>query len=339
MNKKKYYLIYQVTNNVNGKIYIGIHETNDLEDDYMGSGKILNKAKEKYGLENFTFKVLMYLQNREEMQLLEHYVVTPEFCAREDVYNIKEGGDGGWNYVNLSSDYRFGSEKRKIACSKASRAALQNCRSLHGDNATNFSVFLESLTDEEYEQYRITMSNRMKEYHKNHPGVVAGKNNPRYGKKNSIHTRKCVSEAMKTDANFMKNAHHYVNYKTHQNIILHDNDVIPEGFVRGYCLDFEKYERKQKEQQLKLEIKKQKLLDRENKKHQFEIDKQQKQIQQIQKIENIKKELQEMREWYLMYGWESTVQHFNYKYTQQNFSRKYIKYFGIGISDRKIKKK
>ena len=48
MNKKKYYLIYQVTNNVNGKIYIGIHETNDLEDDYMGSGKILNKAKEKY---------------------------------------------------------------------------------------------------------------------------------------------------------------------------------------------------------------------------------------------------------------------------------------------------
>jgi len=46
---------------VNGKIYIGMHETNDLEDDYMGSGKLLRYAKEKYGIENFTFKVLMFL--------------------------------------------------------------------------------------------------------------------------------------------------------------------------------------------------------------------------------------------------------------------------------------
>ena len=34
------------------------------------------------------------------MNLLEKTVVTPEFCAREDTYNINVGGDGGWNYVN-----------------------------------------------------------------------------------------------------------------------------------------------------------------------------------------------------------------------------------------------
>ena len=34
------------------------------------------------------------------MNLLERMVVTPEFCAREDTYNINVGGDGGWSYVN-----------------------------------------------------------------------------------------------------------------------------------------------------------------------------------------------------------------------------------------------
>jgi len=53
------------------------------------------------------------------MQLLEHYVVTPEFCSRKDVYNLNEGGNGGWNYVNLSSDYVAGSEKRHNAAMKA----------------------------------------------------------------------------------------------------------------------------------------------------------------------------------------------------------------------------
>jgi len=41
------------------------------------------------------------------MNLLEHCVVTPEFCKREDVYNIMEGGDGGWSYVNNEKIYVF----------------------------------------------------------------------------------------------------------------------------------------------------------------------------------------------------------------------------------------
>lgn len=97
---KKHYLIYQITNDVNGKIYIGKHETFNVNDDYFGSGKQLKRAIKKYGLENFTKTILIELQNAEEMNLLEKLVVTPEFCAREDVYNINVGGDGGWNYVN-----------------------------------------------------------------------------------------------------------------------------------------------------------------------------------------------------------------------------------------------
>ena len=37
----KHYIIYKITNTFNNKIYIGKHITEDLNDGYMGSGKII----------------------------------------------------------------------------------------------------------------------------------------------------------------------------------------------------------------------------------------------------------------------------------------------------------
>lgn len=112
-NKQKRYLIYQTTNLVNGKIYIGKHETTDIEDDYFGSGKLIKAAINKYGLENFVKTILFELQNEEEMNLLEKCVVTQEFCDREDTYNINVGGDGGWSYINTHYNYDIRVENGK----------------------------------------------------------------------------------------------------------------------------------------------------------------------------------------------------------------------------------
>lgn len=126
-NQKKHYLIYQITNNINGKIYIGKHETFNIDDNYFGSGKHLKRAQEKYGLENFTKTILFELQNEEEMNLLEKMVVTEEFCKRDDVYNLKEGGKGSWAYAcNIISKPGIERDNFIIAVSNGLKKTIRN---------------------------------------------------------------------------------------------------------------------------------------------------------------------------------------------------------------------
>jgi hypothetical protein len=87
-----------------------------------------------------------------------------------------------------------------------------------------------------------------------------------FGKKHSESSRKCISDAMKTNKNFMKDATWYVNYETEENIVLKKDDKIPDGFVKGKCQDFKKHKekvlnkiKKQEEKQKQLEILKQQL--------------------------------------------------------------------------------
>ncbi len=90
-----HYFIYKTINNINNKIYIGIHKTKNLNDGYLGSGKLLLQAIKKYGKENFSREILQYFDSEYEMSLQEEVIVDFNFVSREDTYNIMVGGKYG----------------------------------------------------------------------------------------------------------------------------------------------------------------------------------------------------------------------------------------------------
>jgi hypothetical protein len=66
----------------------------------MGSGKHLTRARKKYGDQSFTKEILFTFATEAEMNTKERELVTSDFCARKDTYNICEGGKGGFGFIN-----------------------------------------------------------------------------------------------------------------------------------------------------------------------------------------------------------------------------------------------
>jgi len=136
------YYLYQITNTVNGKIYIGVHKTTDIDDGYMGSGKILQSAVKKYGIENFTKTILETFSNSAEMYAREKEIVTEDFVRRSDVYNIKIGGLGGFDYIvaaRKNCNHVFSPEQRSKGGKTSGQLSAARWKANPGLNPTLFS--------------------------------------------------------------------------------------------------------------------------------------------------------------------------------------------------------
>lgn len=113
-----FYTIYKTTNLITGKHYIGKHQTKNLTDGYMGSGKLLRRAMEKHGLENFHKEILFICKDEKHMNTLEKILVVID---EEISYNLCDGGKGGWGYLNRTgmNNSTKDMEKAKANISKA----------------------------------------------------------------------------------------------------------------------------------------------------------------------------------------------------------------------------
>ncbi len=95
----KNYIIYEITNKLDNKKYIGCHITENINDNYMGSGKYLKNAIKKHGIENFEKKILYYCDNEIDMLRKEKEIVNEDIVNSDDYYNLSIGGNS-WYHIN-----------------------------------------------------------------------------------------------------------------------------------------------------------------------------------------------------------------------------------------------
>ena len=125
-NNHKHYIIYKITNKINGNFYVGMHQTNNLDDGYMGSGVAIKTAIKKYGSENFVKEILYDFSSFDEMNAKEAQIINEDFIARQDTYNLSVGGTYGWE--NCNKYFKNNPEKNQLRKLHASEAARIACR-------------------------------------------------------------------------------------------------------------------------------------------------------------------------------------------------------------------
>lgn len=118
-------IVYKTTNLINGKIYIGrqLHDNPN----YIGSGKIMHRAIEKYGRQNFKKETLETCSSIFELNEREKYWIFQLNSADKNIgYNIMLGGQGGntFNYKCGPEHANYGkpvSQKVKNAVALANK--------------------------------------------------------------------------------------------------------------------------------------------------------------------------------------------------------------------------
>ena len=181
----KQYYIYMTTNNITNMKYIGKH-FGELNDSYLGSGKILKRAIEKYGKENFS-KVVLAITNSEE----ENCEKEKEFIALYNAtknplfYNIHEGGSGGNTTRGYSEEEK---QQLKDKLSQINKGEGNGMYGKHHSQQTK--EFLSYWAEFE----RDNSSYRTEEFRQKMSGLTKGINNGMYGKRHSEESKKKMSE-------------------------------------------------------------------------------------------------------------------------------------------------
>lgn len=106
-----YFIIYKTTNLINGKYYYGKHQTSNLDDGYLGSGKYLLNSVKKYGKVNFHRETRYLCRSRDIMDEMEEFLSIKEgWVADKKCYNLREGGEGGFDHIRNNPEL----EKHRI---------------------------------------------------------------------------------------------------------------------------------------------------------------------------------------------------------------------------------
>lgn len=120
MPRKQYtiHYIYKTVNIITGRYYIGMHSTFNLNDDYIGSGKILWYSIKKYGRENHKKEILEFCKDRNKLKQREKEIVNDDLRKDKLCMNLMNGGEGGLRFFKNKEEERLWHVQGGIAANK-----------------------------------------------------------------------------------------------------------------------------------------------------------------------------------------------------------------------------
>lgn len=190
MKQEKYGYIYKITNNTNGKIYIGQHKSNTLDETYWGSGILLKQAINKEGINNFSREILEWCDSKERLNQQEIYWIFKLNSMNPDIgYNLTKGG-GGAPGAKLSDETKVKISQSKTGKKHSQESIEKMCKTIREKGLHKGSKnghYGKRFTQEQKQHFS--------EIYKKSQGV---KNSPRFkGHSHSEESKRRISESVK----------------------------------------------------------------------------------------------------------------------------------------------
>lgn len=177
------YFIYMTTNLITNEKYIGKHYGFE-NDSYLGSGKILQRAVQKYGKENFKREILYFSQDAQENNQKEKEFIQAHNAVKDRTfYNISAGGDGGDIFHTLPL------KQQEMLKERARRQCTGSKNPMYGKHHSEETKNKLRQIDKAYTQTQ--------EYRENMSKVTSGEKNGMYGKHHTEESKQKMSDAKK----------------------------------------------------------------------------------------------------------------------------------------------
>jgi predicted DNA-binding protein len=175
-----------------------MHSTINLNDGYIGSGKILKRSIAKHGKGNHTTVILKFVDTKDELVELERDTITETIIQNPLCMNLKLGGEGGFDYINSSGKnirpwYKHSTEtlkqmvQNRVLTEKGRQGlrenALRVCKMVSRNLKLSESLTGKTKTDIHKENISISVQ-KMHDYNKANGGISsrnAGESNASYG--------------------------------------------------------------------------------------------------------------------------------------------------------------
>lgn len=212
--------IYITTNLINNKKYIGLKTSEKFVPTYLGSGRIIKKAINKYGKDNFSVQVLQECESIDELKDAERkWIKFYNAQIDSNFYNIAEGGQWG-NCVDGMSEEELKEYKQRLSKSimksyetnpKLKELRAEQRRSMKGkislseETKMQRSELMKQRWDEDYEgMYRVVRKTIQENKEKGtYKKTWQEHQHPWIGRRHSEDSKKKISEH--TDNHGVKN--------------------------------------------------------------------------------------------------------------------------------------